>query len=419
MSALAAALGDYLALRRGLGSELRGPAGLLRRFVEFADREGAMIVTTELALRWARAPVAATPATYAARLGHVRRFARWLSGATDPRTEVPPAGLLPARYRRRPPYLYRDGEVARLVTAAERLPLPRGLRAPTYATLFGLLAATGLRLGEALALERDDVDPAGGLLIVRHGKFGKARFVPVQPSTGLLPLRARHPDHRVERPLHVRARLARRGPAGADAGRPTRPRAAAARPAAPPGHGDARALVPEGTRRGARAAETLHLSGARPRRRHLLVPRGRAGAPGARHRAGHPRPGGQAVTAPEFPALLEAFFTDRLLRERAASPHTVAAYRTTFRLLLRFAATRLGRAPSRLVLADLDAAFLGAFLEHLERKRGNCARSRNARLAALHAFSATWRSTSPPTRCAVGAFWRSPPSVSSAAAWSS
>jgi integrase/recombinase XerD len=92
------------------------------------------------------------------------------------------------------------------------------------------------------------------------------------------------------------------------------------------------------------------------------------------------------MTTPEFPALLEAFFTERLRGERAASPHTVAAYRNTFRLLLRFAAARLGRAPSRLVLADLDAAFLSAFLEHLERERGNCARSRNARLAALHAF---------------------------------
>jgi integrase/recombinase XerD len=92
------------------------------------------------------------------------------------------------------------------------------------------------------------------------------------------------------------------------------------------------------------------------------------------------------MSLPEFPALLQAFFTDRLLRQRRASPHTVTAYRNTFRLLLRFAAARLGRAPSRLVLADLDAAFLGKFLDHLERERGNSARSRNARLAALHAF---------------------------------
>lgn len=87
-----------------------------------------------------------------------------------------------------------------------------------------------------------------------------------------------------------------------------------------------------------------------------------------------------------FPALLQGFFTDRLLKQRRASPHTVAAYRNTFRLLLRFAAARLGRAPSRLALTDLDAAFLGEFLDHLERERGNSARSRNARLAALHAF---------------------------------
>jgi site-specific recombinase XerD len=92
------------------------------------------------------------------------------------------------------------------------------------------------------------------------------------------------------------------------------------------------------------------------------------------------------MTSIEFPALLQSFFTDRLIQQRRASPHTVAAYRNTFRLLLRFAAVRHRRPPSRLVIADLDAAFLGEFLDHLEGERGNCARSRNARLAALHAF---------------------------------
>lgn len=92
------------------------------------------------------------------------------------------------------------------------------------------------------------------------------------------------------------------------------------------------------------------------------------------------------MSTPEFPALLQAFFTDRLVRQRQASPHTVTAYRNTFRILLRFAATRLARAASSLVLADLDAPFVSEFLDHLERERGNSARSRNARLAALHAF---------------------------------
>lgn len=92
------------------------------------------------------------------------------------------------------------------------------------------------------------------------------------------------------------------------------------------------------------------------------------------------------MTTPDFPALLQTFFTDRLLQQRRASPHTVTAYRNTFRLLLRFAAASLGRAPSGLMVADLDAAFLGKFLNHLECERGNSARSRNARLAALHSF---------------------------------
>jgi len=92
------------------------------------------------------------------------------------------------------------------------------------------------------------------------------------------------------------------------------------------------------------------------------------------------------MSTAEFPALLQSFFTDRLLRQMQASPHTVAAYRNTFRLLLRFAVARKGRQPSRLQIADLDAPFLAEFLDHLESERKNSARTRNARLAALHSF---------------------------------
>ena len=87
-----------------------------------------------------------------------------------------------------------------------------------------------------------------------------------------------------------------------------------------------------------------------------------------------------------FPALLEAFFTDRLMRERRASPHTIASYRDTFRLLVRFADARLGKAPSALEVEDLDAPAIGAFLDHLEIDRGNTPRTRNVRLAAIHSF---------------------------------
>lgn len=182
MSTLHEALTTYLAVRRGLGTELLRPAAYLHHFVEFLDREGASVVTTALALRWATAPAAATPATKASRLNDVRRFAAWLS-ATDPRTEVPPRGLLPDRYRRRAPYIYSDEEIERIVREAARLESPSGLRAQTYATLFGLLAATGLRLGEAIALDRDDVDLRAGVLAIRRTKFGKSRFVPVHDST--------------------------------------------------------------------------------------------------------------------------------------------------------------------------------------------------------------------------------------------
>jgi integrase/recombinase XerD len=87
-----------------------------------------------------------------------------------------------------------------------------------------------------------------------------------------------------------------------------------------------------------------------------------------------------------FPVLLESFFIDRLMRQRQASPHTIASYRDTFRLLIQYAQQRLRKAPSQLTVPDLDTTFLGTFLDHLEQKRGNSARSRNVRLAAIHSF---------------------------------
>ena len=85
-------------------------------------------------------------------------------------------------------------------------------------------------------------------------------------------------------------------------------------------------------------------------------------------------------------SLLQSFFTDRLLRQRQASPHTISGYRDTFRLLLQFAKQRLGRMPSKLTIEDLHPSFLGLFLEHLEKVRKNTTRTRNARLAAIHSF---------------------------------
>ncbi len=90
--------------------------------------------------------------------------------------------------------------------------------------------------------------------------------------------------------------------------------------------------------------------------------------------------------AAEFPQLLAAFFTDRLMQQRQASPHTIASYRDTFRLLVQYALRALRKAPAALDIDDLDTDFLGAFLTHLETERGNDARSRNTRLAAIRSF---------------------------------
>ncbi len=182
MSPVAKAVEEYLALRRALGFELRRSAAMLRSFARYLEQQGALHVSTELALRWAKQPTAAQPAHWASRLGAVRRFAQYLS-ASDPRTEIPPVGLLPFRYRRKPPYLYSDGEVRALVSAASRIASPTGLRAATYSTLIGLLAVSGLRISEAIGLDDRDVDLAGGLLTIRRSKFGKSRLVPLHRST--------------------------------------------------------------------------------------------------------------------------------------------------------------------------------------------------------------------------------------------
>lgn len=182
MSALRAAVEEYLAIRRSLGFELRHVASYLYDFVGLADAEGAAHLTTALALRWAQQPATAHPSSWARRLGIVRRFAAW-HRAADPQTEIPADGLLPYRYRRKPPYIYSDDEIARLVHAAAALPSANALRAHTYATFFGLLVVTGLRVSEALKLDRQDVDLQEGILTIRRTKFGKSRLVPLHPSS--------------------------------------------------------------------------------------------------------------------------------------------------------------------------------------------------------------------------------------------
>jgi len=179
MTDLRAAAHDYLTIRRRLGFELKQPGRTLEDFVEFMERAGVERVTTEVALMWATS-VQAHPHRWRRRLGVVRGFARYLS-TIDPATEIPPEDLLPAVLPRVAPYLYSPGEIRALMAAARALS-PR-LRAATFETVIGLLAVTGLRPGEALGLDRIDVDLSDGALHVRAAKQNKHREVPLHDTT--------------------------------------------------------------------------------------------------------------------------------------------------------------------------------------------------------------------------------------------
>jgi integrase len=173
------ALTDYLAVRRSLGFKLTRDGLLLSQFVAFCEQTGADRITSEVALAWVTSPAKASPSWLNMRLSMVRGFARWLQ-ASDPSTEVPPRGWLPP-VRRTTPYLYSEADIVALMAAAEGARWP--LSAATYETLIGLLAVTGLRIGEAIRLDRADVSLADGLLTIRESKFGKSRQVPIHPST--------------------------------------------------------------------------------------------------------------------------------------------------------------------------------------------------------------------------------------------
>lgn len=175
-------LEQYLAFRRRHGGDWTATDQHLRPFVAFADAEAAEWIGVDLFMRWKRQFGSAGTATWNNRLSAVRGFTAWLKDI-DPRTEVPSSALIPRRYQRPTPHIYSDSEITQIVTEAARLPSRLGLRGETYATLFGLLAVTGLRVGEALGLDDQDVDLVTAVLFVRRGKNGKSRFIPVTDCT--------------------------------------------------------------------------------------------------------------------------------------------------------------------------------------------------------------------------------------------
>jgi integrase len=174
------ALADYIALRRALGYRLDRPEKLLNQFLAHLDGTHQDVVTVRNALEWAQLPSNGASNWWGYRLSVVRGFATYLH-ALDPAHEVPAAELLPQRPQRATPYLYSAVDVAALMAAASSLRTP--LRRATVATLIGLLAVTGMRVGEAIALDRTDLDLVTGRLLVRYGKFGKIRELWLHPTT--------------------------------------------------------------------------------------------------------------------------------------------------------------------------------------------------------------------------------------------
>jgi integrase/recombinase XerD len=199
MSGLREALAGYLDLRRSLGFTLERDAKLLNQFITYLQERNSDTVTVTDALAWATLPAKASPGWLRLRMQVVRGFAAYLR-TLDPATEVPPAALLPGGPRRAVPYLYSDADIAALFAQAERLRTP--LHRASMTTLIGLMRVTGMRGGEVVALDDEDLDTGRGLLLVRHAKLGRHRLLPLHPSTvaALLAYR-RSRDQQFPRPV--------------------------------------------------------------------------------------------------------------------------------------------------------------------------------------------------------------------------
>jgi integrase len=190
MKSLRKTADEYLELRRGLGFKLDRIETRLGQFLSFMEERRTSRITTDLALEFATQDPRLSPATISERLSAVRGFARYRSGI-DSTTEIPPPGLLPKKQQPALPYIYSETEIARLLEGAKNYPSWNRFSGPwwarfqgwTFHCIFGLLAVTGMRIGEVLSLRNADIDWNEGALTIRNAKFGKSRQVPLHRST--------------------------------------------------------------------------------------------------------------------------------------------------------------------------------------------------------------------------------------------
>ena len=399
MSVLEQDLADYLQLRRSLGHELAEARWVLPGFVDYLDAHGLLTVTIDAALGWAQQSAPGRVTTFGPqRMTAVRGFARYLAGIHAD-TEVPPLGLMPYRQRWRQPFIYSPADIEALMSKA-RCSITSPLRAATYDTLIGLLAASGMRIGEAIKLDRNDVNWADGVLLIRESKFGKTRLVPLHSSSmATLAEHAELRDTLQPRPKEpsffvslTRKRLCYAvvsqtfrtlvNDTGVGVGAPSAPRLHDLRSFGDP---HSARLVSDRRQRASENSVVVDLSGPSRTSLHLLVSVGRSGVA----RPGGGPPGHRVVGGPAMTLIaptLQMFFTDRLAQQRQVSPRTIAAYRDTLRLLLGFVHQKTGKLPSQLDWDDLDATMISGFLNHLEDERHNTVRTRNVRLTAIRSL---------------------------------
>jgi len=182
MSNLRKSIEEYLKGHRSLGFKFYEHGLFLSQFVNFLEAKGSDVITKELAVEWATLPTSCNLSLWTVRYGVIQKFSQYYK-AIDPQTELLPQGLFPYRYKRKRPYIYTRKQITELINAAKKLNSSKGLRALTNATFLGLLAVTGMRIGECLGLNCNDVNLEDGLLTIRNTKNGRPRLLPLHPST--------------------------------------------------------------------------------------------------------------------------------------------------------------------------------------------------------------------------------------------
>jgi len=182
MKTLQESLNEYIDMKKSLGFKVDVINRNLQSFLQFMDDNGVNIITIDIAVRWARIPSSAKPSWWAQRLGFVRGFARYQC-ALDNISVVPPPGLLPFRSKRASPYIYTNDEISRLLKASLAIRSVHGVKHRTYHLLLGLLAVTGMRIGEILRLNVNSVDLTDDTIKVLNSKGGKSRIVPLHYTT--------------------------------------------------------------------------------------------------------------------------------------------------------------------------------------------------------------------------------------------